>query len=164
VQIDPSLELWDQHINPHRLSVVQQPGPDNSLGLVKFAMHNDMNIYLHDTPGQYHFKKSYRALSHGCVRLDEPAALAEFLLKDQKGWDGERVSKAMHSSQTNTVFIKKSYRVQLEYYTAWVDENGMINFREDIYGHDRYQLAQLKPKKEKKKEELLYTEVSGLGN
>ncbi len=163
VQIDPTLELWDQDINPYSLSVVQQPGPDNSLGLVKFGMRNKMSIYLHDTPSQRLFNKSYRALSHGCVRLDEPAELAAFLLKDQRGWSEEAVQKAMHRETSTTMFIKKSYRVQLDYFTAWVDENGQVNFREDIYGHDKYQLAQLNKKKETKKPEVQYNDVSGLG-
>jgi murein L,D-transpeptidase YcbB/YkuD len=165
IQIDPAAESWKgQTINPYSLNVVQQSGPDNSLGEVKFVMPNNMNIYLHDTPGQHLFRRYYRALSHGCVRLDEPAELAEFLLKDQRGWDAEAVNKAMKSGQAVTLFLKKPYRVQLEYYTAWVDDNGMVNFREDIYGHDRYQLSQLKLKKEVKKSEVLFAEVSGLGN
>ncbi|HEY5826615.1 MAG TPA: L,D-transpeptidase family protein, partial [Cyclobacteriaceae bacterium] len=165
VRIDPANEIWrDQTINPYSLSVVQQPGPDNSLGLVKFVMPNHMNIYLHDTPGQRLFKRSYRALSHGCIRLDEPAELAEFLLKDQRGWDEEAIAKAMRGEQPATLFIKKMYRVQLEYYTAWVDENGLVNFREDIYGHDKYQLALLNPKKKQTKEEVNIIDISGAGN
>lgn len=164
VQIDPTLELWDQDINPYSLSVVQQPGSDNSLGRVKFAMPNSMSIYLHDTPSQRLFNKSYRALSHGCVRLDEPAELAKFLLKDQRGWGEEAIQKAMTKDLPSTLFIKKSYRVELEYFTAWVDENGIVNFREDIYGHDKYQLAQLNKKKETKSIEATYRDVSGAGN
>jgi murein L,D-transpeptidase YcbB/YkuD len=123
-----------------------------------------MSIYLHDTPSQRLFNRSYRALSHGCIRLDEPAELAKFLLKDHKGWDEEAIAKAMRGEQPATLFIKKTYRVQLEYYTAWVDENGLVNFREDIYGHDKYQLSQLNPKKETKKPEVPFINVSGAGN
>jgi murein L,D-transpeptidase YcbB/YkuD len=123
--------------------VVQQPGSDNALGRAKFIMPNKMNIYLHDTPNHNLFNKTNRALSHGCVRLDDPDKLAEYLLKDQRGWDSEAVNKAMQSEQTQTVFLKKPYPVQIEYRTAWVDENGLVNFRDDIYGHDRKQLAQL---------------------
>jgi L,D-transpeptidase YcbB len=107
-----------------------------------------MNIYLHDTPNHRLFSKSYRALSHGCVRLDDPDKLAELLLKNQRGWDMEAIEKAMHSQQTQSAILKKSYPVHLEYRTAWVDENGLVNFREDIYGHDRRQLAQLKVKED----------------
>jgi len=124
--------------------VVQQPGTDNSLGLVKFIMPNKLSIYLHDTPNHRLFSKNYRALSHGCVRVDEPDKLAEYLLKDQRGWDLDHVNKAMHSKVTQTVFLKKPYHVQIQYQTAWVDDNGLVNFRDDVYGHDKKQLAQLR--------------------
>jgi murein L,D-transpeptidase YcbB/YkuD len=163
VPIDPVAEIWrDQIINPYSLNVIQLPGPDNSLGRVKFVMPNHMNIYLHDTPGQRLFKRYSRALSHGCIRLDEPAELAKFLLKDQKGWDEDAINKAMNSDQSATLSLKKSYRVQLEYYTAWVDENGQVNFREDIYGHDKFQLSLMK-KKEILKKETLFSSLSGAG-
>jgi murein L,D-transpeptidase YcbB/YkuD len=144
--IDPSAEAWkDGSVNPYKYRIVQQPGPDNSLGLVKFGMPNKMNIYLHDTPNHRLFKKSYRALSHGCVRLDEPARFAEYLLRDQRGWTKETVQKAMHAGTPATIHLRKKYPVHIEYRTAWVDENGLINFREDIYGHDKRQLQQLYP-------------------
>lgn len=144
--IDPSAEAWkDGSINPYKYRIVQQPGPENSLGLVKFGMPNKMNIYLHDTPNHRLFKKSYRALSHGCVRLDEPARFAEYLLRDQRGWTKETVQKAMRAGTPSTIHLRKKYPVHIEYRTAWVDENGLVNFREDIYGHDKRQLQQLYP-------------------
>jgi murein L,D-transpeptidase YcbB/YkuD len=146
--IDPSTETWTDDVNSYAYNIVQQPGRDNALGLVKFVMPNKMSIYLHDTPNHRLFSKSYRALSHGCVRLDDPDKLAAFLLKDYRGWDIEAVEKAMYSNKTQTVFLKRPYPVHLEYRTAWVDENGLVNFREDIYGHDKRQLAMLKAKEE----------------
>lgn len=144
VEFDPASVSWkDPAINPYNYTVVQQPGKDNALGLAKFIMPNKMNIYLHDTPNHNLFNKSNRALSHGCVRLDDPDKLAEYLLKDQRGWDSAMINKAMQSEQTQTVFLKKPYHVQIEYRTAWVDDNGLINFRDDVYGHDKKQLAQL---------------------
>lgn len=143
VEIDPAAEDWSGPINPNQYTVIQQPGSDNALGKVKFVMPNNMNIYMHDTPNHRLFTKSYRAISHGCVRLDEPALLAEYLLRDQNGWTSERIQKAMAAEQPQTIILKKPYRIQLEYRTAWVDENGLVNFREDIYGHDRRQLARL---------------------
>jgi murein L,D-transpeptidase YcbB/YkuD len=122
---------------------MQLPGGDNALGRVKFIMPNNMSIYMHDTPNHRLFTKSYRAMSHGCVRLDEPARLAEYLLQDQYGWTTERVKKAMIGEQPQTIILKKPYRIQLEYRTAWVDESGLVNFREDIYGHDRRQMERL---------------------
>ncbi|HTE29834.1 MAG TPA: L,D-transpeptidase family protein, partial [Chryseolinea sp.] len=146
VEIDPALENWnDENINPYQYRVVQNPGSDNSLGSVKFMMPNNLSVYLHDTPNHRLFTKDYRALSHGCVRLDEPAKFAEYLLRDQKGWTADRIVKAMNDSTPSTIHLKKHYQVQIEYRTAWVDENNMINFREDIYGHDKAQLRQLLP-------------------
>lgn len=144
VQIDPALENWkDPNINPYQLRVVQNPGADNSLGSVKFMMPNNMSVYLHDTPSRRLFTKDYRALSHGCVRLHEPAKLAEYLLKDQQGWDATRISKAMAGSSPATIILKKRYPVYLTYQTAWVDDEGLLQFREDIYGHDKAQVKQL---------------------
>jgi L,D-transpeptidase YcbB len=146
VEIDPAYEPWDSvAINPYEYRVVQNPGPDNSLGLVKFMMPNNLSVYLHDTPNHRLFSKDYRALSHGCVRLDEPAQFAEYLLRDQKGWTSERISKAMSSPTPTTILLKKHYDVHIEYRTAWVDEEGALHLREDIYGHDRVQLSQLLP-------------------
>ena len=146
IEIDPALEPWDSvGLNPYQYRVVQNPGPDNSLGLVKFMMPNNMSVYLHDTPNHRLFSKDYRALSPGCVRLDEPALFASYLLRDQKGWTAERIDKAMNGSTPATIHLKKHYDVHIEYRTAWVDDNGNLNVREDIYGHDRVQLAQLLP-------------------
>jgi murein L,D-transpeptidase YcbB/YkuD len=146
VEIDPAYEPWDSvAINPYEYRVVQNPGPNNSLGLVKFMMPNNLNVYLHDTPNHRLFSKDYRALSHGCVRLDEPAQFAEYLLRDQKGWTPERISKAMSNPTPTTIHLKKHYDVHIEYRTAWVDDAGALHVREDIYGHDRVQLAQLLP-------------------
>ena len=146
VEIDPLFESWDSAaLNPYQYRVVQNPGRDNSLGSVKFIMPNNMSVYLHDTPNHRLFSKPYRALSHGCVRLAEPAEFAEYLLRDQKGWTAERINKAMNDSIPSTIHLKKHYDVHIEYRTAWVDDIGVLNIREDIYGHDRVQLSQLLP-------------------
>jgi murein L,D-transpeptidase YcbB/YkuD len=144
VEIDPATESWDSVFSVSQYRVVQKPGPDNSLGLVKFIMPNNMNVYLHDTPDHTLFQKNYRALSHGCIRLDDPARFAEYLLRHQQGWDLQTISKAMNSGKATKVQLKNSYAVHLEYHTVWVDENGQVNFREDIYGYDKQQLLQLR--------------------
>jgi len=148
VEIDPATEDWST-ANPNRYTVMQLPGGDNALGRVKFVMPNNMSIYMHDTPNHRLFTKSYRAMSHGCVRLDEPALLAEYLLRDQYGWTSERVKKAMIGEEPMTIILKKPYRIQLEYRTVWVDESGLVNFREDIYGHDRRQMERLQTSSKK---------------
>lgn len=142
-QIDPASEAWGS-TNPGNYRIVQQPGGDNSLGRVKFGMNNTMRIYLHDTPSQRLFSKDYRALSHGCIRLDEPAKFAEYLLRDNNGWDMDRINKQMFSGTASTVILKKDYPVRIQYCTAWVSDDGKVNFREDIYGHDQMQLQELK--------------------
>jgi murein L,D-transpeptidase YcbB/YkuD len=145
IEIDPATERWDSITNVYQYRVVQKSGSDNSLGLVKFVMPNNMSIYLHDTPDHRPFAKTYRALSHGCIRLDDPAQLAEYLLQEQKGWDAPAIDKAMNAYKPTPVALTKHYQVHLQYNTVWVDDNGNINFREDIYGHDKRQLQQLKP-------------------
>jgi murein L,D-transpeptidase YcbB/YkuD len=140
VIIDPALEPWDSAVNINQYRIVQKSGRNNSLGLVKFVMPNDMNIYLHDTPDHTPFSKTFRALSHGCIRLDDPARFAEYLLKDQIGWDLSTIKKAMNAKTSTTVLLTNQYPVYITYQTSWVDDRGQINFREDIYGHDKRQL------------------------
>lgn len=142
-KIDPSAEAWGS-TNPGNYRIVQQPGGDNSLGRVKFGMNNSMRIYLHDTPSQRLFAKDYRALSHGCIRLDEPAKFAAYLLRENSGWDMEKINKQMFSGNASTIMLKKDYQVRIQYCTAWVSEDGSMNFRDDIYGHDQMQLQELK--------------------
>ena len=142
-EIDPSTERWDSAYNANQYRVVQKPGRDNALGMAKFIMPNAMNVYLHDTPDHSSFSKNYRALSHGCIRLDDPARLAEYLVQDQKEWNLKTIQKVMRSNNPTKLPLNKYYQVYLEYNTVWVDDNGQINFREDIYGHDKRQLQQL---------------------
>jgi L,D-transpeptidase YcbB len=148
-EIDPSTENWKTEVNPHAYRIVQMPGADNSLGKVKFVMPNSMNVYLHDTPNHRLFSKDYRALSHGCIRLSDPSAFAAYLLKDQRGWETTRINEAMNSGSPTVVHFKTLYKVYTSYRTAWVDDYGAVNFREDIYGLDQYQIKQIAPMKDK---------------
>jgi len=115
----------------------QRPGADNSLGRVKFIFPNNYNIYFHDTPQKSLFKEPKRAFSHGCIRLAEPEKLAVYLLKDQVRWTREKIAKAMNDNEENWVIIKEPVPVVITYFTAWVDQDGLLNFREDVYGHDQ---------------------------
>lgn len=114
----------------------QLPGPDNSLGRVKFLFPNSFNIYFHDTNAKSLFSKDKRAYSHGCIRLEEPEKMANYLLRDQPEWTPERIEDAMNSGTEKYVKLKEPIPVFITYYTAWVDDAGQLNFREDIYGHD----------------------------
>jgi len=124
--------------NDDGLPVIRQkPGPGNALGKVKFLFPNSFNIYLHDTPAKSLFNKDKRAYSHGCIRLREPEKLANYVLRNQPEWTPEKISEAMNSGDEQYVKVKDPIPVVITYYTAWVDENGRLNFREDIYGHDQ---------------------------
>jgi L,D-transpeptidase YcbB len=145
VEIDPSTVNWDSAINVHEYRIVQKPGTDNALGLAKFIMPNDMNIYLHDTPDHKPFSNNYRALSHGCIRLDDPAKFAAYLLREESRWDLSNIETAMSSGKPTKIVLKKQYQVHLEYNTVWADDEGNLHFRDDIYGHDKRQLQRLYP-------------------
>jgi murein L,D-transpeptidase YcbB/YkuD len=105
------------------------------LGRVKFLFPNPHNVYLHDTPAQAAFARERRDLSHGCVRVAEPDALARWVLRDAPGWSDERVGKALASSATLAVELPSPIHVLLVYHTTVVDEDG-IRFLPDLYGHD----------------------------
>lgn len=114
----------------------QRPGDKNALGKVKFLFPNSFNIYLHDTPVKSLFEKDKRAYSHGCIRVKEPEKLANYVLRNQPEWTPERIEEAMNAGDQRFVKVKDPIPVEITYYTAWVDEKGQLNFREDIYGHD----------------------------
>lgn len=114
----------------------QLPGPDNSLGKVKFLFPNSFNIYFHDTNAKSLFNKDKRAYSHGCIRLAEPEKMAQYLLRNQPEWTPDRIEEAMNSGTEKYVKLKDPVPVFITYYTAWVDDAGQLNFREDIYDHD----------------------------
>jgi L,D-transpeptidase YcbB len=115
----------------------QLPGPTNSLGRVKFLFPNSFNIYFHDTNAKSLFSKDKRAYSHGCIRLEEPEKMARYLLRNQPEWTPEKIEDAMNSSTEKYVRLKNPVPVVITYYTAWVDDRGQLNFRDDIYSHDK---------------------------
>jgi murein L,D-transpeptidase YcbB/YkuD len=126
------------------LPVIRQlPGDENELGKVKFLFPNSFNIYFHDTPHKELFKKTQRAYSHGCIRLADAVKLANYLLKDDPEWTPEKIQKAMDNGEEQYVKIKDPIPVLINYYTAWVDENGELQFRKDIYGHDKRTIKRL---------------------
>jgi murein L,D-transpeptidase YcbB/YkuD len=115
----------------------QRPGPDNALGRVKFLFPNSFNIYFHDTNAKGIFSKDKRAYSHGCIRLEEPEKMAHYLLRNEPGWDAGKVEEYLNSPTEKFVRLKNAVPVVITYYTAWVDDRGQLNFRDDIYNHDR---------------------------
>lgn len=117
-------------------NIRQLPGPKNSLGKVKFLFPNSFDIYFHDTPAKSLFSSDKRAFSHGCIRLSDPVKMANYVLRNQSEWTPEKIDEAMNSGQEQYVRVKDPIPVVITYYTAWVDEDGILNFRDDIYGHD----------------------------
>jgi L,D-transpeptidase YcbB len=119
------------------LRVRQKPGPNNSLGLVKFMFPNPYNVYLHSTPAQALFAESRRDFSHGCVRVSDPVGLAQYVLRESPEWTREKIQAAMNGTTTLTVTLKNRIRIFFVYGTALVTENGDALFFDDIYGHDQ---------------------------
>jgi murein L,D-transpeptidase YcbB/YkuD len=119
-----------------RARVRQRPGPKNSLGAIKFAMPNPMDIYLHSTPARELFERSRRDLSHGCIRVEHPAALAQFVLGRQRQWNADTIQDALQPGPTRHVDLVHPVPVVIFYATASVDSEGSARFAADVYGRD----------------------------
>ena len=117
--------------------VRQKPGPGNSLGKVKFLFPNSYSIYLHDTPSKSLFGQNTLAFSHGCIRVADPSRLAHWVLRFNQEWPYEKIEEAFDYKKETTVNIAKPVPVFIGYFTCWVDQNGKLNFRKDIYGRDK---------------------------
>ena len=130
--------------NRNGLPVIRQkPGPNNSLGKVKFLFPNRYAIYFHDTPAKSLFDRNQRAFSHGCIRLKEPHKLAAYLLRNDKAWNDAAITNAMNRGSEKWVNLEKPVPVVISYFTAWVADDGKLNFRDDIYQHDKKMKNQL---------------------
>lgn len=141
-EILPGISRNKNYLAQHKMewnggNVRQKPGPRNSLGLVKFLFPNSYNIYLHDTPSKSLFNESKRAFSHGCIRLEKPTKLASFLLRNDSSWNSDKIAQAMNAGKENYVTLRETIPVFIGYFTSWVDQAGVLNFRDDIYGHDK---------------------------
>ncbi len=120
-----------------KLMVRQKPGPKNALGLIKFIFPNSNNVYLHSTPSQSLFAKSRRDFSHGCIRVENPAALAEWVLRNNPGWTRERIDAAFKAQKEQQVNLTNPIPVLIVYGTAVVPESDTAEFFQDIYGFDK---------------------------
>jgi len=136
-EIDPASVDWarvNEKNFPYRLR--QDPGPDNALGKVKFMFPNRFNVYLHDTSSPELFEKTSRTFSSGCIRIQKPIELAEYLLKDDPRWNRQAIQDEIAKNTEKTVILKMPVDIHLLYWTVFVDNEGILNFRKDIYGRD----------------------------
>jgi murein L,D-transpeptidase YcbB/YkuD len=119
------------------LMIRQEPGPRNALGKLRFTLINTPSIYLHDTPDRQYFLRDQRSLSSGCIRVEQPMELALFILRhNPTPWTQERIEQLIAAADRRSVPVTQSIPVHLVYNTVWVEADGAIAFREDLYGFD----------------------------
>jgi L,D-transpeptidase YcbB len=136
--VDPGQVDWSRYsANNSPYLLRQDPGPRNSLGRVKFIFPNDHAVFLHDTPNQALFKKTERAFSSGCIRVENALELAQLVLNDDGEWNRKAIDRVVGSGKLRTVVLHEPIPVLLLYWTAWVDSDGRVNFRHDLYGRDK---------------------------
>lgn len=134
--IDPSTVNWSKYSSSIPYSIRQKPGDDNALGKMKFIFPNNFSIYLHDTPSRSIFNESKRAFSHGCIRVENPMKLAQYILRNKQKWNSDNLQSSIESKKTISIQIKPSLPVYIVYFTAWIGNSGEINFRNDLYNMD----------------------------
>jgi len=137
-EIDPETIDWSG-INADKLAYRfrQEPGPLNALGHIKFMLPNKFDVYLHDTPAKRLFSESVRTFSHGCIRIEKPLELAEYVMKDAPGWTQEKLLAAIKKGAEQAILTPHPLDVHFLYLTAWVDEEGVLQFRNDVYKRDK---------------------------
>jgi murein L,D-transpeptidase YcbB/YkuD len=136
-EIDPASVDWSRYSGGHiPYTLRQDPGPDNALGRVKLMFPNSYFVYLHDTPSKALFDRAERAFSSGCVRVERALELAEIVLDDPQQWNAGSIGTVVAGGRLQNVTLKAKVPVLLVYWTAWVDAEGRMNFRRDLYGQD----------------------------
>jgi murein L,D-transpeptidase YcbB/YkuD len=136
-EVDPARIDWT-HVDTESFAfrLRQEPGPKNSLGRLSFVLPNPFEIFLHDTPEKALFARATRTFSHGCIRIEHPVALAQYVLRGLDGWDEARLRGEIDSRQQTTLNLPEPIPVYVLYLTSWVDDAGRVNFRDDVYGRD----------------------------
>lgn len=135
--VDPYSVKWSSYTKNVPFTIRQKPGPGNSLGKVKFLFPNSYSIYLHDTPSKSLFGESSRAFSHGCIRVSTPEKLALHILKNDPAWNEEKLESVWKTQKEKWITVRPALPVYIVYFTAWVDQTGQLNFRNDLYGLDK---------------------------
>ena len=151
-EIWPAQDKDPSYLQRHNMELVtqdgvtrirQRPGTGNALGDYKFVFPNNLNIYLHDTPADKLFERAERDFSHGCVRIERPAELADYVLRGNAEWPPERVAETLAAGREVHVPLSEPLPVYIVYFTAWVDEERRVHFRDDVYGQDEKLAAAL---------------------
>lgn len=136
-EADPAQVDWSKiDENNFPFEIVQKAGEDNALGKIKFMFPNDFSVYMHDSPHRELFLANEPVFSSGCVRLSEALRMGLFIL-EKEGWDQEKFDKTLAEGKTLTVPLKNQPMVYIQYMTCWVDDNGRLQFRKDIYNKNR---------------------------
>jgi len=136
-EVDPASVDWKSvSTDPFDFRIIQETGPSNAMGKLKFILPNSYGIYLHDTPSKNIFREGKRTVSSGCIRVAKPIALAKLLLRDNPSWDADDLEEKIASQVPQKIKIEMPTPIYVLYWTSWVDQNG-VNFRKDIYGRDK---------------------------
>jgi murein L,D-transpeptidase YcbB/YkuD len=146
-EVSPATIDWSQHSEnnfPFRLR--QEPGPRNPLGRIKFMFPNKHSVYLHDTSDPQLFQKERRGYSHGCIRIEKPMDMAEFVMRGSKEWPIEKIKAVLKTKDTTVANLPRPIPVHILYFTAWGNGDGAIHFLEDIYRRDERLEKALQPK------------------
>ena len=137
-ELNPESIDWAEIIKKNFVYKLRQdPANSNALGQVKFVFPNKFSIYLHDTPARNLFNMTRRAFSSGCIRIEKPMELAAYLLQNNSKWSYKKLVAAVNRKKNKTILLSDPIKIYILYWTAWVDKDGIINFRDDIYGRDR---------------------------
>ncbi len=153
VEVDPAAIDWSQVTDStFAFQLRREPGATNPLGGVKLVAPNRFEVYIHDTPARALFRERVRTFSHGCVRVERAADLATYLLGNETRWPGDSVRAAMAQSRERWVPLPSSVLVLIAYWTAWADDDGTVQFRDDVYGWDtRLAEALARPRAERRR-------------
>ncbi len=143
-EVDPSSIDWNNMTTGFPYRIHQEPGPGNALGRVKFMFPNQYSVYIHDTPNHNLFKRTDRSFSSGCIRVNDPLALAAWLMKDDPAWGPAQIRNVIDQGVERTVNLENPIQVHIVYLTAWAGDDGLVYFRRDIYNRDQTLLAALK--------------------
>ncbi len=156
--LDLNLMDWES-IQPGDMAYKfqQNPGPQNPLGKVKFIFANPFSVFIHDTNSKGGFNRSKRTLSSGCVRVEKPLELANLLMNTEESPSSPstQFEEWLESGENGYLRLNESVPVHLMYLTSWVDDFGVLNFREDIYGYDSPMMMALESEGSKENEEML---------